>query len=162
MTTQKWILLAEDNGHDADLAVRALAAGDSCAEVVVTDDGFRALDCLRRRGEYLGHVRSDPALVLLDLKMSSMDGFQVLEQIKSDARLKQIPVVIFSSSREECDIIRCYQLGANAYVVKPMDFRRYVAALKDVMRFWIVTNEPTPVARNQETSAAGSRQYRWA
>jgi CheY-like chemotaxis protein len=161
MTTPKWILLAEDNGHDADLAVRALAAGDSCAEVVVTEDGAVALDCLRRRGEYLHHTRGDPALVLLDLKMSKVDGFQVLEQIKSDAQLKQIPVVIFSSSREERDIVRCYQLGANAYVVKPMDFRHYVTALKDVLRFWIITNELAPVVRSQETSAAAKRQPHW-
>ncbi len=162
MTTPKWILLAEDNVNDADLATRALAADESCAEVVIARDGAEALDYLRRHGEFLHHARGDPAVVLLDLKMPRVDGFQVLEAIKSNAQLKQIPVVIFSSSREERDLIRCYQLGANAYVVKPMDFRRYVAALKDVMLFWTVTNESTPAPRLQEVCMAGKRQPHWA
>jgi CheY-like chemotaxis protein len=162
MTTQKWILLAEDNVNDADLAKRALSIGDSCADVVVAPDGVEVLDCLRRQGEYLHRISGDPSVILLDLKMPKVDGFQVLERLKSDPQLKLIPIVVFSSSREEKDILRCYQLGANAYVVKPMDFQQYVAALTDVVRFWTITNEFTTSPQLDAVTSKIKTQFQWA
>ena len=156
MNKDHWILLTEDDEHDADLATRTLADGEPCVEVVVARDGAEALACLYQRGEFHHHARSQPVVVVLDLNMPRVDGFEVLGRIKSDERLKHIPVVIFSSSREERDIVRCYQLGANAYVVKPVDFQQYVAALKKVTSFWTSTNEPPPdtIAGNQRHPAA--------
>jgi CheY-like chemotaxis protein len=157
MNGNKWILLAEDDANDADLAMRTLALADSEAEIVVTRDGAEALACLYHRGEFQHHqARENPVVVVLDLKMPRVDGLEVLTRIKADARLKRIPVVIFSSSREERDIARSYELGANAYVVKPVDFREYAAALKDVASFWTRTNEPPPngVEKKPRQSAA--------
>jgi CheY-like chemotaxis protein len=150
MIGDKWILLTEDNVNDADLAIRALSSGEASVEIVVARDGAEAMDYLHCHGK-LCHKRMHPAVVLLDLKMPRMNGFAVLEEIKGDAQLKQIPVVVFTSSREERDVMRCYQLGANGYVVKPMDFPKYVAALKGVAHFWTVTNEPPPDSAQQET-----------
>ena len=157
MNGNKWILLTEDDANDADLAMRTLALDDGHAEVVVTHDGAEALACLHHRGEFQHHqARENPVVVVLDLKMPRVDGFEVLTRIKADPRLKRIPVVIFSSSREEEDIARSYELGANAYVVKPVDFREYAAALKDMASFWTRTNEPPPdgVAKKSRPSAA--------
>jgi len=103
-----------------------------------------ALDCLYRRGAFQSRDDNPPAVVLLDLKMPKVDGLEVLRQIKSDAALKSIPVVIFTSSRERTDLARTYLLGANAYVVKPLGFQEFVSALKDVKKFWLIINEPPP------------------
>jgi CheY-like chemotaxis protein len=141
MKEHKWILLAEDNAIDADLALRTMGVNEAKVEVVLASDGVEALDCLYRRGAYEARDSGDPAVVLLDLKMPKVDGLEVLRQIKADLRLKQIPVVIFSSSREEADLAQCYQLGANAYVVKPVAFREYRDVLQQVRRFWTTINE---------------------
>jgi CheY-like chemotaxis protein len=161
MIAPKWILLTEDNVNDADLAVRALAIGETSAEVVVARDGAEALDCLHHHGKFC-EKRGNPTVVLLDLKMPRVSGFEVLEEMKTDAQLKQIPVVVFTSSREERDVSRCYQLGANAYVVKPLDFRQYIATLKGVTLFWTATNEPPPDTAPQERGGpAEKRQAHW-
>ncbi len=144
MSGQRWILLAEDNANDADLTLRALSANQSPNEVILAADGVEALDCLYRRGAFQSREDSPPAVVLLDLKMPKVDGLEVLRQIKNDAALKSIPVVIFTSSRERLDLARTYQLGANAYVVKPLSFQDFVSALKDVKKFWLLINEPPP------------------
>lgn len=146
MNKPRWILLAEDNAHDADLTMRALAASQSPSEVVLAGDGAEALDCLYRRGIFQSREGDDPpAVVLLDLKMPRVDGMEVLRQIKSDATLKSIPVVVFTSSNERADLARTYQLGANAYVVKPLGYQEFVSTLKDVKQFWLILNEPPPV-----------------
>jgi len=144
--TTKWILLAEDNPHDADLAMRALRANQGGEPVVVAHDGLEALDCLNHRGAFKAGAAGNPAVVLLDLKMPKMDGLEVLHCIKTDERFKEIPVVMFTSSREETDIVRSYALGANAYVVKPVDFKKFREAVMEVRGFWMDCNEPPPPA----------------
>jgi CheY-like chemotaxis protein len=142
MKASKWILLAEDDPQIAELTMFALAPDDLACEVLVVPDGQAALDCIYHRGEFLAHDWSNPLFVLLDLKMPKVDGLEVLRQLKSDPQLKNIPVVIFSSSREPSDIVRSYQLGVNAYVVKPVDFQQFNDTVKNVRRFWAETNEP--------------------
>jgi CheY-like chemotaxis protein len=140
----KWILLAEDNPNDADLAMRALTGQCPSHEVVLVSDGEAALDCLYRRGSYETRPSNRPACVLLDLKMPKVDGLEVLRQVKADHALNAIPVVVFTSSREEQDLIRSYRLGANAYVVKPVEFRQFLATLQSLHAFWLSINEPPP------------------
>lgn len=154
MITQKWILLAEDNPCDADLAVRALAASQIHDDVILARDGKEALDCLNHRGQFLRCSFENPAVVLLDLKMPKVDGLEVLRQIKADERLKEIPVVIFTSSREETDVARSYELGANAYVVKPVDFKSFRDAVREVRVFWMDLNEPPPPSLSQPRAMA--------
>jgi len=144
MSTPKWILLAEDNANDAELALRALSVNQASGDVIVVCDGAEALDCLHRRGDYQGRHASNPAVVMLDLKMPKVNGLEALQQIKTDARLKNIPVVMFTSSREETDVARSYEFGANAYVVKPVDFKQFISVVKDLRRYWMIINEPPP------------------
>jgi two-component system response regulator len=144
MTALKRILLAEDSARDAELALDALADHHLANEVVHVRDGAEALDYLYRRGEYAGRSNGEPAVVLLDLKMPKVDGLEVLRVIKSDPDLKRIPVVVMTSSREEGDLLRSYELGVNAYVVKPMKFQEFVEAIRHVGSFWAVINEPPP------------------
>jgi CheY-like chemotaxis protein len=144
MTRSGWILLAEDNPHDAELTLRALSANQAPLQVVLAGDGAEALDCLHRRGAFQSQADGLPTVVLLDLKMPKVDGLEVLRQIKQDDALKNIPVVIFTSSRERSDVARAYQLGANAYVVKPLGFQEFTAVLSDLKQFWLTVNEPPP------------------
>jgi CheY-like chemotaxis protein len=153
MSNSKWILLAEDNVNDADLALRALAANQAPGLVLVARDGAEALDCLYRRGAFAERVAGPPTVVMLDLKMPKVDGLEALQQIKADPQLKHIPVVMFTSSREETDVARSYDLGANAYVVKPVDFKQYLIFVKEIRRFWLVVNE----APRQFTDPAAPR-----
>jgi CheY-like chemotaxis protein len=134
------ILLAEDNPNDVELTLSALEEHNLANEVIVTRDGAEALDYLYRRGEYKMRETGNPAVVLLDLKMPKVDGMEVLRQIKADPALKYIPVVVLTSSREECDIVESYQLGVNAYVVKPVDFHEFVDAIKELGLFWGIIN----------------------
>lgn len=152
MTGRKWILLVEDNACDADLAIRSLSEGRVPHEVRVARDGEEALDCLYRRGEFGACPEDRPSVVLLDLKMPRVNGLEVLGQIKSDPQLRNIPVVVFTSSREEADVARCYQVGANAYVVKPVNFNQYSAALQAIGTFWMMTNEPAPPGPSPDLS----------
>ena len=138
------ILMVEDDPKDVELTLTALEEYNLANEVVVTRDGQEALDYLYCRGQFRARPNDNPAVLLLDLKLPKVDGLEVLNQIKSDERLKMIPVVVLTSSREERDMMRSYQLGVNSYVVKPVDFHEFVNAIKELGVFWAVINEPPP------------------
>ncbi len=140
----KRILLAEDDPRDVELILEALGDYNLANEVIVASDGEEALDYLYCRGKFNTRPSGNPAVVLLDLKMPKVSGTEVLKQIRSDDNLKMIPIVVLTSSREEKDWIESYQLGINAYVVKPVDFHEFVEAVKDLGVFWAVINEPPP------------------
>jgi CheY-like chemotaxis protein len=142
MTPLKRILLVEDNRKDVELALAALEEHNLANEVVVARNGEEALDYLYRRGAHATRPEGNPAVVLLDLKMPKVDGMEVLRQLKADDKMKVIPIVMLTSSREEQDLVRSYQLGVNAYVVKPIDFSQLIAAVKQLGLFWAVINEP--------------------
>ncbi|MEA2788943.1 MAG: hypothetical protein QOG73_1349 [Acetobacteraceae bacterium] len=144
MTTMARILIVEDDPNDVELTLTALADYNLANEVVVTRDGQQALDYLYCRGEFNTRSAENPAVILLDLKLPKVDGLEVLQKIKSDDRLKMIPVVVLTSSHEEKDLMRSYSLGVNAYVVKPVDFHEFVNAVKELGVFWAVINEPPP------------------
>jgi CheY-like chemotaxis protein len=144
MTTLGRILIVEDDPNDVELTLTALADYNLANEVVVTRDGQQALDYLYRRGEFSTRSMDNPAVILLDLKLPKVSGLEVLQQIKSDERLKTMPVVVLTSSNEEKDMMRSYRLGVNAYVVKPVDFHEFVNAVKELGVFWAVINEPPP------------------
>lgn len=138
------ILLAEDDPNDIELTLMALRERRLANQVDVVHNGAQALEYLFRRGEYALRPAVDPAVVLLDIKMPKVDGLEVLRQLKADPALRLLPVVILTSSREEGDLIRSYQLGVNAYVVKPVDFDQFVHAVSELGMFWAVVNEPPP------------------
>ena len=138
------ILLVEDDPKDIDLTLAALGEYKLANEVIVVRDGVEALDYLHTKGNYRSRARENPAVVLLDLKLPKVDGLEVLREIRSDERLKLIPVVVLTSSREDRDMVASYKLGVNAYVVKPVDFHEFVNAVKDLGVFWAVINEPPP------------------
>jgi CheY-like chemotaxis protein len=138
------ILLVEDDPRDTELTMTALEEYHLSNEVVVATDGAEALDYLFGRGKFQGRNSENPAVLLLDLKLPKVDGLEVLQQIKSDEKLKMIPVVVLTSSREERDKLASYQLGVNAYVVKPVDFHEFVNAIKELGIFWAIINEPPP------------------
>ena len=140
----KHIVLAEDNANDVELTLAALREHHVINEVVVVRDGAEALDYLYKRNRYANRVTGNPALLLLDLKMPKVDGLEVLRQVKSTPALKTIPVVVLTSSREEQDLVRTYDLGVNAYVVKPIDFHEFMDAVKMLGGFWAVINETPP------------------
>ena len=144
------ILIAEDDVHDARLTLRALGILPE-DEVLVVTDGKEVLDYLYRRRRFDGWPSLQPAVVLLDLKMPHMDGFEVLTQVKGDAALKMIPVIVLTSSRQPTDLMRAYGLGANAYVVKAMNFDDYVEALGALNRFWLQINETPPPCMERTT-----------
>jgi len=144
MTVPGRILLVEDDPKDVELTLSALEDYHLVNEVVVARDGQEALDYLYCRGAFSTRAPDNPAVMLLDLKLPKVDGLEVLQQIKADERLKMMPVVVLTSSHEEKDMIRSYQLGVNAYVVKPVDFHDFVNAVKELGVFWAVINEPPP------------------
>ena len=141
MNPLRRILLVEDSARDAELILGALDGHKLANEVVHVRDGAEALDYLNRRGQFASRADDQPILMLLDLKLPRVDGLEVLRQMKGDAALKMIPVVMMTSSREEQDLLRSYELGVNAYVVKPMKFQDFVEAVKQVSGFWAVLNE---------------------
>ncbi len=138
------ILLVEDSPQDVELTLAALAKCQLANEVVVARDGAEGLDFLHRRGGFAERAAGDPAVVLLDLKLPKLDGLEVLEQVKKDAMLRHIPVVMLTSSKEERDLVRSYELGVNAFVVKPVEFKAFFEAIQDLGVFWAVLNEPPP------------------
>jgi CheY-like chemotaxis protein len=144
MPALKRILLVEDSLADAELALHGLSEYRVANEVQHVRDGVEALDYLHRRGAFAGRPPGHPAVVLLDLKMPRLDGTEVLREMKGDAELRMIPVVVMTSSREEGDLLRTYSLGVNAYVVKPVKFPAFVEAVKQVGSFWALINEPPP------------------
>jgi CheY-like chemotaxis protein len=144
MTAAKPILLAEDNPRDAELALAAMEAEHISDKVVLCHDGAEVLDYLYCRGQFKSRLRGNPAVVFLDLKMPKVNGLEVLRTIKADVNLRPIPVVMLTSSREERDLSESYALGANAYVVKPVEFHKFVSAVKELGTFWGVINEPPP------------------
>ena len=144
MSTLGRILMVEDDPKDVELTLTALEEYNLANEVVVTRDGEEALDYLYCRGNFATRSNDNPAVMLLDLKLQKVHGLEVLEQIKSDEKLKMIPVVVLTSSREEIDMVASYKLGVNAYVVKPVDFHEFVNAIKELGIFWAVINEPPP------------------
>ena len=144
ITELRTILLAEDNANDAELTLEALRENQLINEIVVTRDGAETLDYLYYRNAFANRPGGNPMFILLDLKMPKVDGLEVLRQIKGDPALRTVPVVMLTSSRQEEDLVRSYNLGVNAYVVKPVEFREFIRAVKAVGGFWALTNEPPP------------------
>jgi two-component system, response regulator len=143
--SSKAILLVEDNPSDIGLTQRALAKNRIANEMVVAQDGQEALDYLFGTGAYAGRdVSNMPELVLLDLKLPRVDGLEVLRRIRSDQRTRRIPVVILTTSKEEQDVAQSYDLGANSYIRKPVDFDQFVGSVQQLGLYWLVMNEPPP------------------
>lgn len=142
----KRILLVEDSAKDVELTLAALDENHLANEVVVVRDGAEALEYLYRKGKYENRPTGNPGVVLLDLKMPKVDGLEVLRRMRADESLRTIPVVMLTSSREERDVVESYHLGVNAYVVKPVAFREFMDAVKNLGLFWAVLNEPPPAS----------------
>lgn len=138
------ILLVEDSPNDVELTLEALSEHHLANQVEVARDGQEALDYLYQEGRFSGRPNGNPALILLDLKLPKISGLEVLKKVRSDDRLKLIPVVILTSSREEKDRLDSYNVGVNAYVVKPVDFHAFIDAVKGMGIFWGLINEPPP------------------
>ncbi len=138
------ILLVEDDPNDVELTLTAFEKNNLANEVMVVRGGEEALDLLHRRGKFETLPVGNPELILLDLKMPKVDGLEVLRQIRKGEKLKLIPVIVLTTSREERDVIESYELGVNAYVVKPVDFEQFVEAVREIGLFWAVLNEPPP------------------
>ncbi len=149
----KPILLVEDDLRDQELTLLALERSQLANEVVVLRDGAEALAYLRREGEHTVREEGNPAVILLDLKLPKVNGLEVLEAVRNSPSLRSIPVVMLTSSQEESDLLRSYELGVNAYVVKPVEFKQFVSAIADLGVFWAVLNEPPP------GSLRASRRY---
>ncbi len=141
MNPLRTILIAEDSLADAEMAIDALRDARLANPIVHVEDGVEALDFLMRRGAYAGREEALPAVLLLDIKMPRMDGLEVLQRIRAEEELKRLPVVILSSSREESDLARSWDLGVNAYVVKPVDIDQFFNAVKTLGTFWAVINQ---------------------
>jgi two-component system response regulator len=143
------ILLVEDNPDDVDLTIRAFAKNNIRNDIVVVNDGAEALDYLFSEGVYAGRdTRKSPSIVLLDLKLPKVDGLEVLRRMRSDPRTKLTPVVVLTSSKEERDITESYELGANSYVRKPVDFSEFVDAARQLGLYWLLLNEPPKTAQD--------------
>jgi two-component system response regulator len=157
MESLKRILLVDDSPRDREMVIEALAEHHLANEVVALRDGAEALDYLYRRGAFTSRADAQPVVILLDLKMPRVDGLEVLRQLKSDPELKLIPVVMMTSSREEQDVVRSYQLGVNAYVVKPVRFEQFVEAVRQMGGFWALLNQPPPggASRPAEPGSGG-------
>lgn len=146
MSTLRPILLAEDNPNDVELALSALQSLNIANEIVVVHDGAQALDFIYRRNQFASRPDLLPAVVLLDLKMPRVDGLETLKLIRNDPSIATLPIVILTSSREESDLVKGYKLGANAYVVKPVDFDQFIGAVTKLGVFWALVNEPPPTS----------------
>ena len=145
----KVILLVEDNPDDVDLTLRALSKGRVANDIVVARDGVEALDYLFGTGAYAGRdTTQTPTVILLDLKLPKVDGLEVLQRLRADPRTRRTPVVVLTSSDEEKDIISSYDLGANSYVRKPVDFTEFTKAVRELRLYWLLLNVPPP-RRNQ-------------
>jgi two-component system response regulator len=142
------ILLVEDNPDDEALTLRALKKNNILNEVIVAHDGVEALDYLFGTGAHQGRDPAvTPQLVLLDLKLPKVDGLEVLGKVRADDRTRLLPVVILTSSNEQKDLINGYGLGANSYILKPVDFSRFIEAVRQLGLYWLILNEPVPAKR---------------
>ena len=150
----KPILLVEDDKRDLELTLVALERSQLANEVIVVRDGAQALDYLLREGDFKGRDEGNPAVVLLDLKLPKVNGLEVLQKVRATPALRSTPIVMLTSSQEESDVVRSYELGVNAYVVKPVEFKQFVGAIADLGVFWAVLNEPPPGSLK-----ASSRRY---
>ena len=144
MITLRRILLVEDNSRDVELTLKALQEFHMVNAVDVARDGVEALDYLYRRGKFADRPLGQPVVVMLDIKMPRLNGLEVLRRIKADPELKNLAVVMFTSSQEPSDVAECHRLGVNAYVVKPVDFSQFAAAVKQIAGFWAILNELPP------------------
>jgi two-component system response regulator len=138
------ILLVEDNADDAELAMRAFERTSVKNAIVLARDGAEALDYLFATGRYAESPAEPPDVVLLDLKLPRIDGIEVLRRVREDQRTRRLPIVVMTSSREAADVSRCYELGANSYVRKPVDFSEFVQAIHQVGAYWLQLNQPAP------------------
>ena len=145
MTADKTVLLVEDNPNDELLTTRAFRKNNLMNEIVVAHDGVEALDYLFGSGEHAGRKPGMPDVVLLDLKLPRVDGLEVLRRMRADARTAVVPVVVLTSSRQDEDVLRSYQLGANSYVRKPVDFNQFLDAVKSLGVYWLAVNERPPI-----------------
>jgi CheY-like chemotaxis protein len=143
-TELRRILIVDDSQKDVELTIAALSENNLANEVVVAEDGVEALDYLYKRGKF---AKEDglPAVILLDIKMPRMSGIEVLTHIRSNLKFKLIPVIMLTSSLEEKDLVESYKLGANSYVVKPVDVTQFISAIKVLGQYWGVVNQPPPV-----------------
>lgn len=143
MNTKLEILLIEDSMNDAEMTIRALRKRKVANEIIHLTDGAMALDFLFAEGEYEGRdTNLKPKVILLDIKMPKIDGIEVLQRLKSDDNTKTIPVVMLTSSKEHPDVKKCYDLGANSYIVKPVGFENFVEAISSLGVYWVLLNEP--------------------
>ncbi|WP_048440619.1 response regulator [Caenimonas sp. SL110] len=149
----KPILLVEDDKRDLELTLVALERSKLSNEVIVVRDGAQALDYLLRDGDFRTREEGNPAVIMLDLKLPKVNGLEVLQTVRATPSLRSVPVVMLTSSHEESDVVQSYELGVNAYVVKPVEFKQFVAAIADLGIFWAVLNEPPP------GSLKSSRRY---
>jgi CheY-like chemotaxis protein len=140
----KKILIVDDSAKDVELVIAALTEKNLANEVAVADDGEEALDYLYRRGKFSAREKGNPAVILLDIKMPRMNGIEVLKHIRSSPEFMMIPVIMVTSSAEERDLVESYELGANSYVVKPVDISQFIEAIKTLGQFWAVINELPP------------------
>jgi CheY-like chemotaxis protein len=142
----KKILIVDDNPKDVELTIAALAEKNLANEVIIAEDGVEALDYLYKRGKF-ADVKGCPGVILLDIKMPRMDGIEVLKHIRADSKFKLIPIIILTSSAEERDLVESYKLGANSYVVKPVDIVQFIDAIKVLGQYWAVINQPPPISQ---------------
>lgn len=151
-----WLLLVEDSAPDRELTLHALRRGRFAGRIETARDGVEALDLLRGRGAFAGRDATDlPAAILLDLKMPMMSGIEVLRELKADPVLREVPVVMLTSSAEDRDLADCYALGANSYIVKPVEIDNFFQAVVDIGRYWLVLNRPPREARHGVDSRDG-------
>jgi CheY-like chemotaxis protein len=144
MVERKTIIVVEDNPQDMELTIEALKQSDTANLIVAVNDGVEAMEYLNYQGRFINRKKGNPTVLLLDINMPRMDGIEVLKAIRSDYKLKTIPVVMFTSSREEPDLKQCHALGVNAYVVKPVVFKDFLDYVKNIGIFWALLNELPP------------------
>ena len=140
----KTILIVDDSPKDVELTIAALTEKNLANEVIVAEDGVEALDYLHRRGKFAGYRQGNPAVILLDIKMPRMNGIEVLKYLRTSPEFKFVPVIMVTSSGEEKDLVESYKLGANSYVVKPVDIVQFIDAIKLLGQYWVVINQPPP------------------